>query len=96
MRNGVQVRCDSYRTRPTAPPNPGCPEKKIDFRSQPLLSAGLYLLSTGLDGGVVVWDVAARVPLVRRTSAMPVVAASWHPTNNSLALQVIPCWLGSG
>ena len=56
--------------------------------SLPLALSGLYLVTAGTDGVTAVWDVPRRAVIAQRRSASPVTAAAWHPTDNSLALQV--------
>jgi hypothetical protein len=53
-----------------------------------LLGAGLYIVTAGTDGKVVVWADEGKACVATRECATPVVDAVWHPSANVLALQV--------
>ena len=50
--------------------------------------AGLYIVTAGTDGKVVVWADEGKACVAARECATPVVDAVWHPSANVLALQV--------
>lgn len=52
------------------------------------MPAGLYIVTAGTDGLVAVWADEGKACIAKRKCATPVAAASWHPTDNALALQV--------
>jgi hypothetical protein len=52
------------------------------------LGAGLYIVTAGTDGKVVVWADEGKACVATRKCATPVVDAAWHPSANVLALQV--------
>lgn len=52
------------------------------------LGAGLYIVTAGTDGKVVVWADEGKTCIATRECATPVVDAVWHPSANVLALQV--------
>ena len=50
------------------------------------LPAGLYLVSTGADQAVVLWDVSERKALEKRLLPGCATGLAWHPTRNELAV----------
>jgi hypothetical protein len=55
------------------------------------LVAGLYIVTAGTDGNVVVWADEGKACVATRKCATPIVDAVWHPSGNALALQVGAC-----
>ena len=50
-----------------------------------MCTAGLYLLSAGIDKLLVLWDVIQRKPICKRSAPATVSALSWHPHDNEVA-----------